>query len=343
MSSEKPLLTIAIPTWKRADYLRMNLAQLNTEVANRYDMVEILVSDNCSPDDTAAVVAEAVAGGMTIRYIRNSTNIGSDHNIAQCFNEARGRYVLILGDDDLFVDGGLDKLLHRLSAHDYGVVFVRPFGYNDDFRRERPRCVSRDRELLDPGEFLVRIGALAGLISCNVINKEILSGVNADKYCGSSLVQTYLVYEAALEAGNNFIMNEYLIAYKRNNWGEYPFVEVFVGKFWGVVDSFSDRGLASSSIEKLKRNMLLGYYPFYIFKLRLKRSEKMSEDYARFNSRFGGNPWFRLTIEPQYRLPRILALVWGGLVVVVGRSLMGDACRGVNFAMSVTRRFLGGK
>lgn len=334
MSNDTPLLTIAIPTWKRAGYLRMNLAQLKAEVANRYDLVEILVSDNCSPDETPSVVAEAVALGMKMRYIRNDTNIGSDRNIAQCFNEALGRYVLILGDDDLLVDGALDKLLGRISANTYGVVFIRPYGYDRNFRADKPWCRSRDSEFSDPGEFLVQIGALAGLISSNVINREILNGIDTDNYCGSSLVQTYLIYEAALRGKNNFIMNDYMVAYKRNNWGEYPFVEVFVGKFWDVVDHFRGRGLGESSIEKLKRNMLVSYYPFYIFKLRLKRSEKMSEDYDRFKARFGGSLWFRLAIEPQYRLPRLLALVWGGLVVVVGRSLMGDACRGVNFAIS---------
>lgn len=336
--NKSKLLTIAIPTWNRAEYLRLNLAQLEGEIGEKVDEVELLISDNFSTDNTPSVVSDAVARGMEINYIRNPENIGSDHNIAQCFNQAAGEYVLILGDDDLLVDGALEKLLAVLSEKSYGVVFLKPYGFDEDFRAEQPACQSSNKEFSNPSVFIAKIGALAGLISSNVINKKILLGENAVQYCGTNLVQTYLIYDAAIRAKRNYIINEYLVAYKRNNWGYYPFTQVFVDRFWAVVDYFSERGLDQANINKLKRNMLIGYYPFYIFKMRLKNAEKLSDDYLRFKRRFGDNFWFWLTIAPQFALPRFLALIWGGWVVLVGRSVMGDACRGINFARSIVAR-----
>lgn len=343
MGNDSILFTIAIPTWNRAAYLRLNLAQLETETIGKTHLVEILISDNCSTDETAATVSEFTARGMKMRYIRNPENIGSDHNIAQCFNEAAGQYVLILGDDDMLVDGALGKLLKELGGNRYGVVFLRPYGYDKDFRAERPATRPDNAKYASAGEFIAKIGALAGLISSNVINKQILTGENADKYCGTNLVQTYLVYDAAIKSGRNLVMNEYLIAYKRNNWGYYPFSQVFVDRFWAVVDYFRQRGLDQAATSRLARNMLVGYYPFYIFKMRMKSSDSLQEDYQRFLSRFRNNPWFWITLAPQFKLPRPLALIWGGIVVAVGRSLTGDAYRGFSFVRSLLARKLGRK
>jgi glycosyltransferase involved in cell wall biosynthesis len=77
------------------------LKQLASELrAVDADLVEVLVSDNASSDHTAEIVAEAVQRGMAIRYIRNAEDVGADANVAQCFNEAQGQYVMMMGDDD---------------------------------------------------------------------------------------------------------------------------------------------------------------------------------------------------------------------------------------------------
>jgi glycosyltransferase involved in cell wall biosynthesis len=341
MSDQKILLTIAIPTFSRAEYLRINLAQLEAETAGKNYPLEILVADNCSPDDTQAVVADFIARGMQIRYIRNSENIGSDHNIAQCFNDAAGQYVVIFGDDDLFVDGALDKLLKLLGEGRYGVVSLRAYGFDRDFRAERPSCRPSDREFSSPGAFIAKIGANATFISGNVINKKMLPGVDARKYCGTALVQMYLVYSAAMNAGRNIILNNYLVACKRNNSGNFIYSQVFAERFWAIVDTFKERGLDQDSMDKLARNMLFGYYPFYIFKMRLASRDRYQEDYLRFHARFKGNAWFWITISPIFTLPRPLAIIWGAIIVVLGRSLTGDACRGISFARTFVLRKLG--
>jgi len=341
MSDQSTLLSIAIPTYNRAEYLRINLEQLEAETAGKNYPLEILISDNCSPDDTQAVVADFIARGMRIRYIRNRENIGSDHNIAQCFNEAAGKYVVIFGDDDLFVDGALDRLLRLLGQGQYGVVSLRAYGFDRDFRAERPSCRPRDREYSDAGAFIAKIGANATFISGNVINKELLPGVDAHNYCGTALVQLSLVYAAALAAGRNIIVNDYPVACKRNNSGNFIYSQVFAERFWAIVDNFKERGLDQRSMDKLARNMLFSYYPFYIFKMRLASRERYREDYLRFHARFKDNGWFWVTVGPIFTLPRPLAIIWGAIIVVLGRSMTGDACRGLSFARNLVVRKLG--
>src|SRR5579859_6264340 len=108
----RPLLTVAIPTWNRAPYLEQNLSQLLSETAMlRPDLVEILVSDNASTDETAATVEKIRQSGLVVRYVRNERNMGWAFNFAQCFDLAVGKYVVLLGDDDVFVNGALATVL----------------------------------------------------------------------------------------------------------------------------------------------------------------------------------------------------------------------------------------
>jgi glycosyltransferase involved in cell wall biosynthesis len=92
-----PKVTIAIPTYNRADnYLKQTLASALNQT---YENIEVIVSDNCSTDDTETVVNNF--NDLRIRYFRQSKNIGANNNFNFCLKQARGEYFLLLLDDDL--------------------------------------------------------------------------------------------------------------------------------------------------------------------------------------------------------------------------------------------------
>jgi len=64
-----------------------------------YPDLEILVSDNCSTDDTERVVRSF--GDPRVRYVRHPENIGANNNFNYCIKEARGVYFLLFHDDDM--------------------------------------------------------------------------------------------------------------------------------------------------------------------------------------------------------------------------------------------------
>jgi glycosyltransferase involved in cell wall biosynthesis len=109
-NSGRPLVTIGISTYNRAEgYLRQ---ALRSAVGQTYPNLEIIVSDNCSTDDTGAVVAGFA--DARIRYFRQSANIGANNNFNFCLSQARGSYFLLLHDDDLidqdFVEACIDTV-----------------------------------------------------------------------------------------------------------------------------------------------------------------------------------------------------------------------------------------
>lgn len=112
-----PILSICVPTFNRADRLRVMLEAVAPQVAEHAGKVELWVSDNASPDHTPEVVEAARRLGP-LNYSRNETNIGLVSNVVKCATElARGEYVWIPGDDDLLRPGAVARVLASLEAN----------------------------------------------------------------------------------------------------------------------------------------------------------------------------------------------------------------------------------
>lgn len=329
-----PILSITIPTYKRAFWLKLCLEQVLPQVKAHLDEVELIISDNCSPDNTEDVVKGFLDSGFKFQYVKNSTNIGSDANIAQCFNLAKGRYVLILGDDDLFIDDTISRLLVHLRTAKFGVVCIKPYGFDNDFRSEYPGNIGNDKYYDNPGAFLAGIGPLMTLISGCVINKSILSGIDANDFCGENLVQVHLVVQAAIKAQENLFMNHYMIGCKRNNSGGYDFAKVFVENVGKILDLYTGEGLTRKDVLSIERKLIVSYFPFYLMKQRYYRQGDIASAYHFFSKRYGGRFIFYSWIYPILKAPRWIAIVYGALATLTGRALNGDLIRGITFALN---------
>jgi cellulose synthase/poly-beta-1,6-N-acetylglucosamine synthase-like glycosyltransferase len=89
-------LSIALPTYNRGPLLDTALARLIATVAP-YG-IRILVSDNASTDDTAAIVKQHAAHYPLLDYVCNAENLGPDGNFEAVLRQTSTRYVWLLGD-----------------------------------------------------------------------------------------------------------------------------------------------------------------------------------------------------------------------------------------------------
>jgi glycosyltransferase involved in cell wall biosynthesis len=135
-----PLLSICIPTYNGARRIESALYSLAPQVAALGGEVELIVSDNCSNDDTAAVVERARRWGP-ISYHRNERNVGQARNVLRLTHElARGEFAWVLGDDDIIREGGVERVLNVLrTQRDIDYVYVnltsRPAEERNSFNR----------------------------------------------------------------------------------------------------------------------------------------------------------------------------------------------------------------
>ena len=105
-----PLVTVGVPTFNRPEGLRRTLQHITEQ---SYTDLEILVSDNCSPDERVeAIVREFMGRDRRIQYFRQSQNRGADFNFKFLLRQAQGRYFMWAADDDYFESPNLvEKLL----------------------------------------------------------------------------------------------------------------------------------------------------------------------------------------------------------------------------------------
>ncbi len=136
MLDPQPLVTIAIPTFNRANkYLPLALkSAVNQDYAN----LEIIVSDNASTDGTEAVVASLKS--PRVRYIKHERNIGSNKNCNYCVAQAAGVYFLLLHDDDLIDPDFVTSCIEAAAGQkELGVIRtgIRVINSNGDTLREK--------------------------------------------------------------------------------------------------------------------------------------------------------------------------------------------------------------
>lgn len=92
------LVTIAIPTYNRADGFLQNV--LNCALNQTYSNVEVLVCDNASEDATEKVMAEYLSKYDNLKYVRHAENMGAHANFNFAIKASGGRFVCLLHDDD---------------------------------------------------------------------------------------------------------------------------------------------------------------------------------------------------------------------------------------------------
>jgi glycosyltransferase involved in cell wall biosynthesis len=127
------LLTIAIPTYNRADLLDKQLSWLANAIAGFETECEILISDNCSTDHTPAVIQkwQTKLSNITFKCNRNPENLGVMRNIMYCLSSATTEYVWTIGDDDPIQDRAIPYLINKLKQHqDLGLLFLNFSGRN---------------------------------------------------------------------------------------------------------------------------------------------------------------------------------------------------------------------
>jgi glycosyltransferase involved in cell wall biosynthesis len=127
------LLTIAIPTYNRANSLEQQLEWLSKAIKGYECECEVLVSDNCSTDNTQEIIKkwQHTLNNITFRHNRNSENLGVMRNIIYCLSSATTKYVWTIGDDDPIQERAVSYVIGKIKKiEDLSLVFLNFSGRN---------------------------------------------------------------------------------------------------------------------------------------------------------------------------------------------------------------------
>lgn len=117
-----PLWSVVIPVHNCAPLLREALQSVLSQLAQRDD-AEIVVVDDGSSDDPAAVVREL--GGGRVRLVRNERALGAVPNFNRCIEVASGDLIHLLHGDDRVLPGFYTELQRAFDDPEVLAAFCR--------------------------------------------------------------------------------------------------------------------------------------------------------------------------------------------------------------------------
>jgi glycosyltransferase involved in cell wall biosynthesis len=113
-AGKAPKISVVLTTYKRA---RLLPATINSILAQTFRDFELIITDDCSPDDTEAVGREYEKLDPRVRYRREPKNIGMPGNLNAGILASSGEYVANLHDGDLYEPTLIEKWCAALDAH----------------------------------------------------------------------------------------------------------------------------------------------------------------------------------------------------------------------------------
>ena len=329
-------LTIAIPTYNRAKSLRRSLGTIIrqvSEIKSGWDLIEVIVSDNCSTDETENVVRE-VAQGHAVKYWKNSSNLGMEGNFLKCFEAAQGIHVWTFSDDDILLDGVLQKVLDLITENPVDLVYLRPkflYGELESFATD---SVNFNFNRVTREYFALRANGLLSFLSAVIVNRSRYLNLRRDdnlrRYAGTWLAHYEWIYTLMSDGEYFYVADRPVIRARTGVTGGYDIFEVF-GKFYTAIgnEKLPNRPRMRRDLEC---TMLYMHIPGFITRCRANSFGKFQYVPARISEQilnsYGNSLFYRLVIHNQlfggefaaaiaYRISQVYSRCW-----IIFRRLM---------------------
>lgn len=164
-----PTVSFVVPCYKLAHLLSDCVGSI---LAQTYSDFEVLIMDDCSPDNTAEVASSLK--DPRVQYVRNEANLGHIRNYNKGIQMSRGRYVwLISADDRLRRSYLLERYVNLMDRNPrVGYVFCPGVGLRNgvETRLLRSHAYGKEDRIFSGREFITMVlSKFGGLLTPSVM------------------------------------------------------------------------------------------------------------------------------------------------------------------------------
>ena len=257
-----PILTIIIPTYNRANHLKVLLNVLRSELEGLESQVRILVSDNASSDHTHAIVSSMCTSWQEMNSQRHSKNVGPDKNFISCLSQIETPYFWFIGDDDCPKHGIIRNIVSVILETEPALIHMQSEGVSAISGPEQGTPVREiEFQKLTSIEFAKKVHIWTTFISGMVISKTHLDEtLGSDEICrfdNTSLVQLGWVLPLLQHSGPFVLVKNKCILATIDNTGGYSAIQVFCINFPKIVNSVFG---AESPLSRAMISSAIKYY-----------------------------------------------------------------------------------
>lgn len=123
------LLTIGMPVFNDVHFIEKSLESILTQ---RFHDFELIISDDGSTDGSEAICKKYAEKDSRIKYIRQQKNIGISKNMMFLLSQAKTKYFMWAGDDDILEPTFIDKLIDSLEKNTDCIVAFCNYNFIDE-------------------------------------------------------------------------------------------------------------------------------------------------------------------------------------------------------------------
>ena len=258
-----PLLSICIPTYNRSQYLKKTIDSIIDQEEFKSENVEIVISDNCSTDDTEIVCKKYTEQYENIKYFKNQENV-RDRNFPLVLSKGSGGLLKLCNDTLIFNKDALKDLLHliRNCQDEKPVIFT---SNNSQYPNEI--TVKSLQDFLNIISFNITwIGGLS------IWKEDFNSFGNTYEGCDESLWQVPCLLKYVNTKKNAVVYNKRLfttqtVAKKNISYGLY---KVFYTNYLGFVKKYINNGISRACFDWLEKDLLFNFFPYWMVKYKLQ-------------------------------------------------------------------------
>lgn len=320
-------LSICIPTYNRAELLRECLESVCGQ-AQSEPGVEVVVLDNASPDHTQDVIASFLERFTCVRSMRNERNLGYVGNQVKCFEQARGPYMALLCDDDLYQPGEVRAILDTVGRKEYAFVALNYFSFINDHRV----VFGTDYAPLDDREFpraydimnYPSVGHFSGFVFNTSLARRALEGILRRRTMEEMEKHRGIVTDVAVRSTAASLLPAYFIgrrglAARAPATVDYDSLKHLCIDYYEYYDSVFREGVIMEADLAYRKMLVLHILPRAIVSNMPELTAETREHYHRIlDSFFGDDIRYRRICRPllylaRYRFVRVLYRIIRGL------------------------------
>ncbi len=125
-----PAVSIILPTYNGSRFLRHSL---DSCLGQSFRDIELIIVNDCSTDETPAIIEEYAQRDPRIKVIHNATNQRLPASLNIGFAAARGRYFTWTSDDNYYAPEAIAKMVAVLEQQpDTDLVYADYYEVNDE-------------------------------------------------------------------------------------------------------------------------------------------------------------------------------------------------------------------
>src|SRR5262245_43666619 len=111
---DSPLVSIVLPTYNGSRFIQKSIESC---LHQTYRRIELIIVNDCSTDETPAIIEEYAKGDSRVRIIHNATNQKLPLSLNIGFAAAKGEYFTWTSDDNYYAPNAIEKMVDVLQQH----------------------------------------------------------------------------------------------------------------------------------------------------------------------------------------------------------------------------------